>query len=352
MDQLVVGPASTMELSRGYQVLAAARASTDPALRSAISRLPRPMSDIASYHFGWSTTDGMALPDQDGSWGKGLRPALALVCAEAVGADPGQAVPAAVAVELIHNASLIHDDIIDNDPARRHRPSVWRAYDRATAILAGNSLFFVAVTQLATTGPRPGGEGVTRLADTVQELIQGEQTDHLLERRDHVSLDEALSVATAKTAALLRCACELGAYYGRGTPDQIRRLGMIGESLGTAFQLTDDLLGIWGSQAQTGKPDRSDLTTRKKTVPVITALASDTPAGRELTRLYHQPVWDQATTDTVAALIEEAGGRQATHDLAGRYLRCAHDHLQAARLPPKAHDDLDHLLQLLTDRSH
>lgn len=336
----------------GYQVLAAARAMTDPALRSAIGRLPRPMADIASYHFGWSTTAGNPLPAEDGSWGKGIRSALVLACAEAVGADPGQAVPAAVAVELIHNASLIHDDIIDNDPARRHRSSVWNAYDRATAILAGDSLFFLAVTELAATDPRRGSEAVTLLADTVQQLIQGEQADHLHEQRDHVSFEEALTVATAKTAALLRCACELGAHYGRGTTDQIRRLGMIGESIGIAFQLTDNLLGIWGLQIHTGKPHGSDLAARKKTVPVITALASDTPAGWELTRLYRQPAWNQATTDRVASLIEDAGGRQATQTLAERYLRCAHDHLKAARLPPKAHDDLEHLLELLTDRSH
>ncbi|MFE4874682.1 polyprenyl synthetase family protein [Streptomyces sp. NPDC056682] len=150
----------------------------------------------------------------------------------------------------------------------------------------------------------------------------------------------------------MRCACELGAHYGRGTTDQVRRLGMIGESLGTAFQLTDDLLGIWGLPTRTGKPHRSDLTARKKTVPVITALASDTPAGQELTRLYRQPVWDQATTDRAASLIEDAGGRQATQDLAERYLRCAHDHLKAARLPLKAHHGLERLLELLTGRSH
>jgi geranylgeranyl diphosphate synthase type I len=278
-------PAHPVSRSAGH-VLAGARTLVDPALRAAVATLPPAMSQIAGYHFGWQdhtgTTAGTRL---GGGWGKAVRSALVLGCAQAVGGRAADAIPAAVAVELVHNASLLHDDIIDGDSQRRHRPTVWAVFGKPAAILAGDALFFLSIEVLADGPAAIAVEAITRLTSTVQCLIDGEHADTLFEQHPEVSIEQCLNMATAKTAALIECACTLGALYGKASSDQVNALGRFGGHLGLAFQLADDLLGIWGDSVRTGKPGGSDLRNRKKTLPVITALTSDTPAGRQLAAL-------------------------------------------------------------------
>ncbi|OLT33222.1 hypothetical protein BJF79_08040 [Actinomadura sp. CNU-125] len=248
-----------------------------------------------AYHLGWQDVAGHPVT-ADG--GKGIRARLVRLACEAVGGTAEQAVPAAVAVELAHNASLVHDDVIDGDELRRGRPAVWAVFGVPAAILAGDALFFLATEVLAERPPPLGGAGVCVLAGAIQQLIEGEHSDSEAEERPGGTLLEAEERAAAKTAALTAAAGALGALAAGAEADRIEGMRAYGLHLGLAFQFIDDLLGIWGDPARTGKPVGSDLASRKKSLPVVYALASPTPAGRALAELYETPRTSPATTSS------------------------------------------------------
>jgi geranylgeranyl diphosphate synthase, type I len=319
----------------------------EPGLRGTVARLPVPVQRVAGYHFGWCDPDGRPVA---GGGGKLVRPRLTLACARAAGSPAPAALSAAIAVELVHNFSLLHDDVMDADETRRHRPTVWKVFGVPMAILAGDALLSLAFEELARDDSLGVG-ACSLLASTVLDLIRGQAADLAFERRAEVSVDECLAMARNKTAALLGCACQLGAMSGGGSRDTVDRLGQFGENLGLAFQMTDDLLGIWGSPALTGKPVFSDLISRKKSLPVAAALASGTPAGRELAVLYARPQpLNAAELRHAADLIEHAGGRSWTQQHAKEATGLALSALFAADLPADAEADLAGLAESMTRR--
>ncbi|MGH3679217.1 MAG: family 2 encapsulin nanocompartment cargo protein polyprenyl transferase [Natronosporangium sp.] len=311
------------------EVLAASRRQVEPALREAVATLPPAMCRIAGYHFGWWDADGATTGTVAG--GKAIRPALALLAAEAAGGEPAAALPAAVAVELVHNFSLIQDDVIDGDLTRRHRPTVWSVFGTGAAIVGADALLTLAVEVLAASGHASTRPAIQLLNTATLELIEGQAADLSFEDRTDVNLLECLRMAGGKSGALLGCACALGATFGGATAAQVTLLRGFGEQLGVAFQLTDDLLGIWGDPAVTGKPAHSDLQRRKKSLPVVAALTSGTPAGAELAALYHR---DRPLSDPelarAAELVERAGGRAWSRTHAGDLLTGALRMLQSA----------------------
>ncbi|WP_436496367.1 family 2 encapsulin nanocompartment cargo protein polyprenyl transferase [Actinokineospora sp. HUAS TT18] len=331
-------------------VLAASRDLVDPALRAAVDTMPESMRHITGYHFGWWDADGEPTAADSG---KALRPTLVLCAAEAVGGDPAEAVPAAVAVELVHNFSLLHDDVIDGDLTRRHRPTAWTVFGTSAAILAGDSALTLAMDVLAGAD-HPAAERATRLlAACVQELIDGQGSDIAFEARAEVSVAECLRMVGSKTGALLAASCALGALFGRADEARVDRLGAFGRHLGVAFQSVDDLLGIWGVPEVTGKPVHSDLVSRKKSLPVVAALASDTGAGRDLAGLYtgDGPLSDDQAR-AAAGLIEAAGGRMWTEQRAEAELAAALTELAMAEPAPRSADELAALARLATHRDH
>lgn len=321
----------TSEARSAREVLAWGRNTVDPVLRAAVDMLPASIRPIVGYHFGWRDEHGRPAGD-DG--GKAIRPAFVLLTAKAVGGLAAPAVPAAVAVELVHNFSLLHDDVMDGDVTRRHRPTAWSVFGVNPAILAGNALLTLAFEVLAASGHLAAQEGMRMLSAAVLDLVNGQSADLAFEERADVDLPECLRMAEGKTGALLGCACALGASFGGGSPEQVEYLRGFGKHLGLAFQLVDDLLGIWGDPAVTGKPVYSDLHERKKSLPVVAALTSGTPAGRELAALYHrdQPL---SSTDLVhaAELIDIAGARAWSQVQADDLLAHALRHLRSALLP-------------------
>jgi geranylgeranyl diphosphate synthase type I len=332
------------------EVLAWGRSMVDPALRSAVETLPDSMRLIAGHHFGW--WDERGRPVQAGG-GKAVRPALALLAAEAGGGEPAAAVPAAVAVELVHSFSLLHDDVMDGDVTRRHRPTAWTVFGVGAAILAGDALLTLAFDVLAASGRPAAQEGMRRLSAAVQDLVAGQSADIAFEARADVALPECLAMAAGRTGALLGCACGLGALFAGGSPEHTERLRAFGERLGLAFQLVDDLLGIWGDPQVTGKPVHSDLRQRKKSLPVVAALSSDTPAGRELAALYRQ---EQPLSDTelvrAAGLIDTAGGRTWCQSKADEVLAEALRDLWSAAPAERAAAELGALARMVTRRDH
>ncbi len=215
------------------------------------------------------------------------------------------AVPAAVAIELVHNFSLLHDDVIDGDVTRRHRPTAWSVFGRSAAILAGDSLLTLAFDVLAASGHPDSREGMRILSAAVQSLVEGQSLDVAFEDRQDIELAECEVMARGKTGALISAACAIGALFGGARSGQVEHMRAFGAELGLAFQLVDDLLGIWGDPAVTGKPVYSDLHNRKKSLPVVAALRSKTTAAQELHELYHAD-WPLSGVDVerAAALID------------------------------------------------
>lgn len=300
-------------------VLERCRELVRPALAEAVGRLHPWVGEMAGYAFGWCEVGGAPAA---ASGGKGLRQALAVLGAEAAGADGRDGAAAAVAVELVHTFSLLHDDIMDGDGMRRGRPAVWKAYGTGPAVLAGDALFALAVETLAAA---PGGAGtLRRLSAALSDLLHGQADDLLFAARpwtgpERVRPEAYRTMAERKTGALLGCAAALGALLGGAPPATADALDRAGRHLGVAFQIVDDILGLWGDPAVTGKPVHADLRERKKTFPVLAALDTAGPAARHLAvRLASDA--DPAET---AALIETAGGRSAALTEARRHLEAA-----------------------------
>lgn len=321
------------------EVLAWSRSTLEPSLRAAVDTLPGSLRHLAGYHFGWWDEQGGPTV---ASSGKAIRPAMALLAARAVGGDPVKALPAAVAVELVHNFSLVHDDVMDGDHTRRHRRTVWSVFGVGPAILAGDALITLAMDLL------DGHPGTSMLAAAVQDLLSGQSADLAFESRDDVSLRECVRMARQKTGALLGCACAIGARSVGADTVRVEHLRGFGEQLGLAFQLVDDLLGIWGDPAVTGKPVFSDLTSRKKSLPVVAALTSGTTAGGRLAARY--ATQDDDDVAGLAALIDEAGGRAWAHEEADAMVTAALADLHLADPQAQAAAELTGLAELVTHR--
>jgi geranylgeranyl diphosphate synthase type I len=332
------------------KVLAWSRTTVEPALRAAVDTLPSSMRRIAGYHFGWWNEHGH--PEQANT-GKAIRPTLVLLSAQAIGGAPAAAVPAAVAVELVHNFSLLHDDVMDGDVIRRHRPTAWSVFGLNAAILAGDALLTLASDVLAASGHPAAMVGIRMLSAAVQELVDGQSKDLAFEQRTEIELAECLRMAERKTGALMGCACAVGASFGGGNPEQVQQLRGFGAHLGLAFQHVDDLLGIWGDPAVTGKPVYSDLGSRKKSLPVVAALTSGTPAGHELAALYHHeaPLSDSDLVHA-AELIDLAGGRAWSQTQIEDLLALAMRDLQSVSPTPRAARELGALARLATHRDN
>ncbi|HEV2633765.1 MAG TPA: polyprenyl synthetase family protein [Actinocrinis sp.] len=314
----------------------------DPVLAAHVDGLPPLMRTIARYHFGWDDSAGS---------GKALRPALAVLGARAAGArgDEPEVLDAACAVELIHNFSLLHDDIMDGDRTRRHRPTAWTVYGTDQALLAGCALHTLAFEVLARRGL---SEAVSTLGQDVQLLIAGQSDDLALAARKHATVEECLAMEAGKTASLLSSAAALGAraYRAPGTVTAV--LAEYGHHLGMAFQMVDDLLGIWGESSRTGKPVAADLRARKRSAPVVAALVSDTPAAAELAVLY---AGDGELADRqvrrAAELVAAAGGRDWTEQRAQFHTEEALGRLDQLGAPPATVADLTGVTRFLLART-
>ncbi|WP_420706046.1 polyprenyl synthetase family protein [Streptomyces sp. NRRL S-455] len=327
-----------------HQILDRCRALVRPALTEAVGRLHPWVGEMAAYSFGWCEVGGVPAVAPGG---KGVRQALAVLGAEAAGAPGRAGVAAAVAVELVHAFSLLHDDIMDGDADRRSRPAVWKAYGTGPAVLAGDALFALAVETLAE---QPGGAaGVRTLSAALGDLVRGQADDLLFTARpwtgpERVLPDEYRVMAEHKTGALLGCAAALGAALGGAEPEVITALDRMGRHLGIAFQIVDDVLGIWGDPRVTGKPVHGDLRERKKTFPVLVALGS--PVGDRLAALLEAG----DTPEAAAELIERAGGRSTAMAEARRHLSAVETVLAGVPWETRAAAELRSLLGFLVRR--
>jgi geranylgeranyl diphosphate synthase type I len=293
-----------------------ARRLVEPALRTAVARLDPTTAAQASYHLGWTDEEGR--PCAGG--GKAVRPTLALLGARAVGADPKVAVPGAVAVELVHNFSLLHDDLMDGDTERRHRTTVWARWGPPSAILTGDALLGLAFEVLLEVPGAAGAAAARLLSATTRDLIRGQVEDMSFEGSPEVAVDVVLGMAAAKTGALLSASAAIGAVLAEAPQDAVDALAEFGAELGLAFQLVDDVLGIWGDPALTGKPAYSDLRARKTSLPVAWVIGRGGRHGQQVAKWLAA---DSSDTDQrlseIAAELAEAGGQDWARAEAARH---------------------------------
>ena len=232
---------------------------------------PKYLYNMIHYHMGWMDRD---FHGSENLGGKRLRPLLLLLSCEAFCGQWHHAIPAAIAVELLHNFTLIHDDIEDRDEVRHGRPTVWFLWGIPQAINAGDALYALAYKALLSLPPAMVNSIQTVKAarvytDAVLRITEGQCQDISFESLQTVSESDYMDMITGKTASLLGLSCELGAIIAGADDNSQRYITEFGIAMGMAFQMQDDILGLWGDPQNTGKPVGSDLYKAKKTLPII-----------------------------------------------------------------------------------
>jgi geranylgeranyl diphosphate synthase type I len=325
-----------------------ARELLSPALRAAVDQIEdEQMRRIAGYQLGWSDADGASI---EGGGGKAIRPTLAILSAEAAGGSSTDGVPAAVAVELIHNFSLLHDDIMDGDRERRHRPTGWVVFGEGQAILGGTAMLTAAVEVLVADGAA-GQRALPMLLSSTQLLISGQSRDLALEDRRSVTVDDVLQMEAGKTASLLACSSAIGALAVGAPAPVVDGLFSFGHDLGMSFQLVDDVLGVVGDPAVTGKSASSDVRAGKRSSVIVAALTAGGSASDQLAELMDggAPSSDEDVA-RATSLIEAAGGIEWASAEARLRLDRAIGGLNELGLPPRAAAELIALGRYIVER--
>jgi geranylgeranyl diphosphate synthase type I len=330
-------------------VLARAGALVEPELRKTVGTLDAHLRTAAEYHFGWVEIDGTPT---SGGGGKGVRPALAVLGAEAVGGDASVATPGAVALELIHNFSLIHDDIMDGDRTRRHRRTVWDVYGVGDAILVGDALHTLAFQVLLDDSTPEHLTATHRLGLAVGAIITGQAQDTALDRATDATLTGCLVMAGNKTGALLAQSAAIGAVLGGADVDTANALERYGAELGLSFQAVDDVLGIWGDPETTGKPVGNDLRMRKKSIPVAMAFDEGGALATELRTVFATEQISDHDVERVSQHLDEAGIRSRVLDLARSHLDAALAALTTRPLVSSAAAELADLAHFVVERNY
>lgn len=299
-------------------------------MRRLVLDLPEPTRRVCGYHFGWLDADGN--PD-DAGFGKGLRPLVTLLAAEAITTPCEHAVRSAIALEFVHNFSLLHDDVIDRDRTRRGRATAWVVFGENQAVLAGDALLALAFAALPSTR---GGGAQLILSDAVQRLVSGQFADVAFETRTDVAVEDYLAMAAQKTGSLFEAACRLGARSGGAGQAREEALVRYGRALGLAFQIADDVSGVWGSKRHRGHKDAQDICSGKKSAPVVAALQDRTSTADELRALYCAGTFGRpASPERVLELLNASGSRDWCEDRLTALRTAARAGLDLAELEPE-----------------
>jgi len=326
----------------------------DSELRAFFDRLPAAsFYDMMRYQLGWKDEH---LNDTEAWAGKRIRPALCLLTCQAVSGEFSRAIPAAMAIELLHNFTLIHDDIEDGDHLRRNRAAVWKLWGIPQALNVGDGMHVLAKRALLE-----GAEGkpelpvllelATDIDETCLRLCEGQHLDLQYQDVWDVSVKQYLTMIGGKCAALIGCAASAGAALGGASPAARQQYRAFGEFIGLAFQIRDDLLAIWGEQAVTGKPS-ADLEKGKKTLPLLYAREHASPAAARRLELALGPHAKETDLDDVYAILEETGARQWTIKEATSYRQLALAALEATGVEGPAQDALRNLAGFSVERSY
>ena len=280
--------------------------------------------------------------------GKRFRPLLCLLACDAAAGSWTQALHVAAAIELLHNFSLIHDDIEDHDPERRHQPTVWKVWGEPQAINLGDGMFALAnrVVAEAADEPEMALELARRFQDTALQLTEGQHMDMTFETRQDVTVEEYHRMVARKTGSLIAFSLWSGAFVGRADVETQRALCQFGSEFGDAFQIHDDMMGIWGSPTATGKEAANDLRNRKKTLPVLLAMERAGSAEAEELRRFFSGRSDDL--EAVLAILAATDARREARGRLSQHLTRAVLALRDARMADEGREDMRSLAYELT----
>jgi geranylgeranyl diphosphate synthase type I len=307
-----------------------------------------PFTGMIHYHMGWRNADFTPAISESG---KHIRPLACLLACAAAGGDWQQALPAAAAIEILHNFSLVHDDIEDGSPTRRGRKTAWTIWGMPQAINVGDAMF--AYAQSAMLGLTDRGisaeivvQAMKRFNETCVALTRGQYNDMAFETMDEVTVDEYVAMIRGKTAVLLSLATELGALVAGADMATVANYATCGLELGLAFQVIDDILGIWGDEVKIGKSAQSDILTKKKTLPVLYGLAN----SAELREHYMLSAETPGFVATAVDLLNASGADEYAHAQATQHSEKALTALDAAQPQGEAGVALRKLADMLLNR--
>jgi geranylgeranyl diphosphate synthase type I len=321
-------------------------------LKSIVGESPSPLYAMIRYHLGWEDEQGCRKED---SGGKLARPTLCLLACEAVGGDWHKALPAAAAVELLHNFSLIHDDIEDRSRERRQQPALWRLWGQAQGINAGDAMHTLSQLALLRLRQQNIPVGKILLASALLSqaclwLCEGQYLDIEYEGRLDVDMDDYLSMAEGKTAQLFECSLHLGALLGTDNEMSISHLCSFGRKMGLAYQIRNDLLDIWGGGEDRRRLHLSDIRQRKKTFPLIHALEKANGGGRErLLEIYRKEKISVRDAEVVLHILEKTGVRSYSEGMIERYHLEALKELDSAGLISLVQQELKEMAAFLLE---
>lgn len=331
------------------------RPAIQAALRDCLWSFTSPIHATHRYYMGWEDADGNPTETVGG---KRLRPTLALLAGEAMGSTVERAMPIAVALEYVHNFSLIHDDLEDRDQYRHHQPTVWYQWGDSTAIISGNAMLKVAdyaAKQLTQ-------QGVSRqiavalqhqLVSAYLRIMEGQFLDLKYETVHDVTVAQYFQMIARKTGALITASMELGARTAetdRGVESDISGISAIGRQLGAVFQIRDDILGVWGGEL-TGKPVGSDIRRKKKSLPAIHALNDARDAAKtKLNAIYQNGEPTSAQVEDVLEIMDNAGTREYCQTLCEQHWENAEALLETLHIPNDYRHDLKEIGTFLLER--
>jgi geranylgeranyl diphosphate synthase type I len=334
------------------EFLASYRDAVRVELKEVIDSYPSALCNMLRYHMGWQDEHGHSCSRESGKF---VRSALCILSNQAVSGDISQVIPAAAAVELIHNFSLIHDDIEDASDERHHRPTVWKLWGQSQAINAGDAMFTLAY--LALLRLKEKGISEEKVAGSIKmlslaclELCDGQYLDIEYEDRLDITTEDYLDMAAKKTAALFAVSTALGAYLGSEDSKLVDSFQSFGKELGIAYQIFDDILGIWGTGENIGKPV-SDISQRKKTLPVVYGLQNSRGEERKrLEKIYCQKSIEGEDITEVTNILDHSGARDYAENLAEQYYHKALVHLEASGLDTSRQAPLKEVICFLLKR--
>lgn len=315
-----------------------------------------PFDNMILYHLGWKNENGEPINAENR--GKCLRPTLCLFACEALGGDWTNALPAAVALELIHNFSLIHDDIQDEDTERRHRPTVWTLWGKPKGILIGNTMRCLADQALFELSYKDiSSSKIARasylLTWSCLEMIKGQSLDLEFEGAKKVFIKDYMEMIAYKTGTLISCSMELGALMASDDPTCISAFAECGVHLGLAFQIRDDVLGIWGQNPSTGKTSGNDIRKKKKSFPIVYAFENSRGSSKKrLSDVYSKPHVDEQDVLDIMYILNDINAESKSQESLQEKIYLALDSVKPLMLPPWATHELVALTQFLADRQY
>lgn len=325
----------------------------DASLHEAVSNKLSYATTPIEYHMGWSNPNGNPIKSTEG---KRLRPALMLFACVSLGGKVERALAPAVAIELIHNFSLIHDDIEDRDTQRHNRPTVWSIWGEDKAIHIGSLLYDLAFIQMGEVSNDVSSEQLlytsSRLSESSFEMMKGQYLDISFEERMKVSTTEYIEMVAFKTASLISCAMDIGGFIGTGDHELASSLALLGRQLGQLFQIRDDMLGIWGDVKSTGKPVGADIRRKKKSFPIVYAMEVGRKSSiDDLNKVFNKSTLDDGDVEKVLVALDDTNAKNKceanTQEMGSRILK----QIENAKFPSNFRLEIEELVDFLITRT-